>query len=100
MEEDEIFQSEDSQVSTFKTLMNMNMVKMMIMVVVVVRKAGIYMLAIVKQNVTPGTVLVRYVILRDVKYACYVNRMLVEHCWIRNGFSKQVAHLVLYASAM
>ena len=38
VEEDESFQSEDSQVFIFKTLMNMNMVKMMMMVVVAVRK--------------------------------------------------------------
>ena len=39
VEDDEIFQSEDSQVFIFKTLMNMNMVKMMMMVVkVVLRK--------------------------------------------------------------
>ena len=37
VEEDEIFQSEDSQVFVFKTLMNMKMVKMIMMMVVVVR---------------------------------------------------------------
>ena len=37
VEEDEIFQSEDSQVFIFLTLINMNMVKIVILVVVVGR---------------------------------------------------------------
>ena len=52
VEEEEIFQSEDSQVFIFKTLMNLNMVK--------------------------TTVLAPYVMLFDLGYAWYANRMLVE----------------------